>query len=92
MVLPDIEVMTSPGLKALPLGMFSVTGTTAVTRSLGFSCAMACMTPSIVAPPAMSVFCSCMFSLGLMEMPPVSNVTPLPTRPITGVWGASGGA
>ena len=38
-----------------------------------------------VAPPAMSSFIRSMPSAGLMEMPPVSNVTPLPTRPRMGV-------
>jgi hypothetical protein len=37
---------------------------------------IAAMTP---APPDMSYFISCMFSAGLIEMPPESNVSPLPT-------------
>ena len=47
----------------------------------GFSRAMACMAPITAAPPAMSYFIFSMPSEGLMEMPPVSNVTPLPISP-----------
>ena len=50
-------------------------------RTAGFSCAMARMAPSMAAPPAMSYFIFSMPSAGLMEMPPLSKVTPLPTRP-----------
>ena len=53
----------------------------AVTGIGGFSCAMARMAPIIAAPPAMSYFIFSMPSAGLIEMPPVSNVTPLPTSP-----------
>ena len=74
----------SPGFCALPPGMFSVEGTTQITLTVGFNAAMARMAPSIAAPPAMSYFIFSMPSAGLMEMPPVSNVTALPTRPITG--------
>ena len=42
------------------------------------------MAPSIVAPPPMSYFIFSMLSAGLMEMPPVSKVTALPTSPRTG--------
>ena len=42
---------------------------------------MACIAPIIAAPPAMSYFIFSMPSAGLMETPPVSNVTPLPTSP-----------
>ena len=62
-----------------------------MTRTLGFSNAMARMAPSMAAPPAMSYFIFSMPSAGLMEMPPVSKVMPLPTRPMTGVAGASFG-
>ena len=34
------------------------------------------------AAPAMSLFMSSMFAAGLIEMPPLSNVMPLPTRAI----------
>ena len=85
MVLPDMAVTTSPGLKARPSGMFSAEHTTQSTRTAGFRSAMARMAPSMAAAPAMSYFILSMFSAGLMEMPPVSKVMPLPTRPITGV-------
>ena len=40
---------------------------------------MARIAPMVVAPPAMSYFIFSIPSDGLIEMPPVSNVTPLPT-------------
>ena len=61
--------------------MFSAAQTTPITRTLGFSSAMARMAPIIAAPPAMSYFIFSMLSAGLMEMPPVSKVMPLPTKP-----------
>ncbi len=87
MVLPDMAVWMSPGFCALPPGMFSVEGTTQITLTLGFRAARARMTPSMVAPPAMSYFIFSMPSAGLMEMPPVSKVTALPTKPMTGAPG-----
>ena len=42
---------------------------------------MARMAPIMAAPPAMSYFIFSMPSAGLIEMPPVSKVTPLPTSP-----------
>ena len=42
---------------------------------------MARMAPIMAAPPAISYFIFSMPSAGLMEMPPLSKVTPLPTRP-----------
>ncbi len=58
-----------------------------MTCTFGFSSAMARMAPIIAAPPAMSYFIFSMPSAGLMEMPPVSKVIPLPTRPSTGFCG-----
>ena len=87
MVLPDMAVTTSPGLKAWPSGMFSQEQTTQRTRTLGFSCAIARMAAIMAAAPAMSYFILSMSSAGLMEMPPVSKVMPLPTRPRTGAFG-----
>src|SRR5216684_1453948 len=72
--------------------MFSVLGTTQITFTFGFRAASARMTPSMVAPPAMSYFIFSMPSEGLMEMPPESKVMPLPTSPSTGVAGAPGGS
>ena len=71
----------SPGRCARLPGMFSTAGITAVIGMGGFSCASARMVPIMAAPPAMSYFIFSMPSAGLMEMPPVSNVTPLPTSP-----------
>ena len=50
-------------------------------RTVGFSCAIARIAPSTAAPPPMSYFIFSMPSAGLMEMPPVSKVTPLPISP-----------
>ena len=50
------------------------------------------MAAATAAPPDMSSFMRSMPSAGLIEMPPESNVTPLPTRPSTGVVGAAGGS
>ena len=49
------------------------------------------MAPSTAAPPDMSVFIRCMPSDGLIEMPPVSKVTPLPTSPSTAPVAGRGG-
>ena len=38
------------------------------------------MAPSTAAPPDMSCFISSMFAAGLIEIPPESNVIPLPTN------------
>ncbi len=56
-----------------------------------FSSEIARIAPMTAAPPAMSSFIRSMPSAGLMEMPPVSNVMPLPTSPSTGEAGAPGG-
>ena len=79
-----MAVWMSPGFWARPPGIFSVAGTTQITLTLGLSAARARMTPIMVAPPAMSYFIFSMPSAGLMEMPPVSKVTALPIRPMTG--------
>ena len=47
--------------------------------TFGLSCAIAPIAAITPAPPHMSYFISCMFSAGLIEMPPESNVRPLPT-------------
>jgi hypothetical protein len=44
----------------------------------GLSLPSACIAPSTAAPPDMSYFIFSMPSAGLSEMPPVSNVMPLP--------------
>ena len=70
----------SPGLTAWPLGMFSVDGTTAVMVAGTPSSAMPAIASITAAPPDMSNFISCIFAEGLIEIPPVSNVTALPTN------------
>src|SRR5437867_10927277 len=61
MVLPPEPVTTSPGLIALPDGMFSVVGTMPITLILGLSSAIASMAPTTAAPPPMSDFICSMF-------------------------------
>ena len=77
---------------ARPPGMFSVVGTMPMTLIGALSSAMARIAPITAAPPAMSSFIRSMPSAGLIEMPPVSKVMPLPTRPSTGAAGAPGGS
>ena len=64
--------------------MFSVAPTTATTRTGRRSRAIASTAPSTAAPPDMSNFISNILLAGLIEIPPVSNVTALPTSPSTG--------
>ena len=77
---------------ARPPGMFSVIGTMPMTRIGALSSAIARIAPITAAPPAMSSFIRSMPSAGLIEMPPVSKVMPLPTSPRTGAAGAPGGS
>ena len=63
--------------------MFSVIGITATHRIGSFRRAIADMAQITAAPPDMSSFILSMLSAGLIEMPPVSKVMPLPTRPRT---------
>ena len=83
-VTPLAAVTTSPGRVAWPDGMFSVAPTTATSRTGSASRAMASTAPSTAAPPDMSNFISNILLAGLIEIPPVSNVTALPTSPSTG--------
>ena len=70
---------TSPGLIARPPGMFSQAGIRPTRLTRAFSCATARKVPSTLAAPPMSNFISSISAAGLIEMPPVSNVMPLPT-------------
>src|SRR3954451_24350772 len=73
--------MTSPGWVAEPFSMFSVAGI-AATRSIARpSSAIAATASRTAAAPDMSIFISCIPAAGLIEIPPESKVTPLPTRP-----------
>ena len=87
--MPLAPVMTSPGLSARPPGMFSVIGTMPMTSIGAFRSEIARIAPMTAAPPAMSSFIRSMPSAGLIEMPPVSKVMPLPTRPSTGPTGGA---
>ena len=78
-VCPLIEVTTSPGRAALPSGMFSAAATTPVTSIGSFRSRQASMTPNTAAAPHMSYFISSSEAEGLIEMPPVSKVMPLPS-------------
>ncbi len=51
---------------------------------------MAPMASSTAAPPHMSNFMSAILAPGLIEMPPESKVTALPTKPSTGPVAFSG--
>src|SRR4030042_90540 len=64
--------------------MFSTAGTIATMFLRIPSAAAARTAASIPAPPAMSYFIFSMPSHFFKEMPPVSNVTPLPTRALQG--------
>jgi hypothetical protein len=80
MVCPDMEVTMSPGRCALPSGMFSTRPIAPITLTFALRAASACMRPTTQAAPAMSPFMSSMLPAGLIEMPPVSKQTPLPTK------------
>ena len=80
MVWPDIEVTISPGRCALPSGMFSTRPMAPTALTFALRAASACISPTTQAAPPMSPFMSSMLPAGLMEMPPVSKQTPLPTK------------
>ena len=82
MVCPDMLVTMSPGLVALPPGIFSVVGIIPTTFMGSFISAIAVMVPNTLAAPHISYFISSIFAAGFKEMPPVSKVTPLPTNTI----------
>ena len=80
MVCPDIEVTISPGRWALPSGMFSTRPMAPTALTFALRPASACISPTTQAAPPMSPFISSMLAAPLMEMPPVSKQTPLPTK------------
>ncbi len=51
-----------------------------IALTLALRAANACISPTTQAAPPMSPFMSSMLPAGLMEMPPVSKQTPLPTK------------
>jgi hypothetical protein len=79
-VWPDIEVTMSPGRCAVPEGMFSTSPAMPTAFTLALREASSRISPMTTAEPAMSHFISPMPAAGLIEMPPVSKVTPLPTK------------
>ncbi|CNW30274.1 Uncharacterised protein [Mycobacterium tuberculosis] len=79
-VVPPYWVSTSPGRCAVADGMFSAIGTVAIT-SIGSRSRAASVTVAITAAaPPMSEVMWCIDAAGLIEMPPVSKVIPLPTK------------
>ena len=83
-VTPVLARTMSPGLTEWPDGMFSVAPTIPATRTGSPSAAIAPTDSTTAAPPDMSNFISCIFAAGLIEIPPESNVTALPTNPSNG--------
>ena len=81
-VCPLIEVTMSPGRCALPSGIFSTSPTTPTMLALALRFTSASIAPATAPDPPMSHFISHMPTGGFNEMPPVSNVTPLPTNAI----------
>ena len=69
----------SPGFIARPDGRFSVAPMTAISLTGRLRRATAAVAPRTAAPPDMSNFMSLILWPGLIEMPPESNVTALPT-------------
>ena len=80
MVLPFAAVNTWSGTMAPSPIRLSVSATIAITLAFSFSLAMASMAEITAAAPAISVFMPGMPVDVLMEYPPVSYITPLPTR------------
>ena len=70
----------SPGNVAVLLGRFSQAGTITDKFTGRFISAIAMIVPITVAAPHMSYFISSIAALGLIDIPPVSNVIPFPTR------------
>ena len=77
-VRPAAVFTTSPGRCASPDGMFSTRPTRPTASTLALRPASAAISPTTAPAPAMSHFMSSIPPAGLMEMPPVSKVTPLP--------------
>ena len=75
-----MEVTTSPGLVARADGIFSAQTNKPTTFTLAFSLASVCIIPNTDAAPHISHFISSIAGLGLIEIPPVSNVIPFPTN------------
>ena len=81
----------SPGRIARSDGMFSVAPTTATARSGSPRRATAPSASRTAAPPDMSNFMPAMDPAGLIDSPPLSKVTALPTSPSSGASGPASG-
>ena len=77
-VVPPYWVSTSPGRWAVADGMFSAIGTVAITSMGSPWLAASTMVATTDAAPAISEVMWCIDAAGLIEMPPVSKVMPLP--------------
>ena len=77
-----MAVTTSPGLTALPEGMFSQRGTSPTTLTGHSSWVMAITVATTQAAPPMSPFMVPIPAEGLMDIPPVSKVTPIKIKNI----------
>ena len=75
-VFPFIAVTTSPGLTAFPEGIFSQSGTNPIILTGQSSWAKAITVATTQAAPPMSPFIEAIPTDGLIEIPPVSKVTP----------------
>ena len=77
-MVPPYWVSTSPGRWAVADGMFSAIGTVAITSIGSPRSAASTMVATTAAAPAISEVMWCICAAGLIEMPPVSKVMPLP--------------
>ena len=82
-VLPSALTTMSPGRCAVGPGMFSAAATIAITSSGTLREAMTSIADKTAAAPDMSPFMRLMCSGSFSEMPPVSNVIPLPINAST---------
>ena len=83
-MVPPYCVRTSPGRWAVAEGMFSAIGTVAMTSMGNCWPAASTMVATTAAAPAISEVMWCICAAGLIEMPPVSKVMPLPMRATLG--------
>ena len=85
MVLPLPARMISPGLTAEPDGIFSAQAIIPIRFTGSCNAATASIAPSTAAAPVISSFISPIPSDGLIEIPPLSKVMPLPTNAVKGL-------
>ena len=78
-ILPLSARTTSPGRVECGPGMFSTAGARARSGVPGARRATVSIAAMTVAAPVLSIFISSIRSAGLIEMPPESKQTPLPT-------------